>query len=47
MSKWWCFFGVHEYEIIQHGRVSYSDGASGNYYDLRCKCCGKISTKST
>lgn len=45
-KKIWCLFGVHEYEIIDQGPYEkYWDDtllAIGNYYILKCQCCGKI-----
>lgn len=51
--KLWCFFGVHQYEVLRQGPLTYVNysgqptGATGRYYDLRCKCCGKITSKDT
>lgn len=42
-AKLWCFFGVHEYEVIKTGRWRAPDtGETGSYYHSRCKICGKI-----
>lgn len=49
--KLWCFFGVHEDEIVRDGRLKiYGFGDEviriKHYYDLRCKVCGRLRTKN-
>lgn len=42
----WCFFGVHDYKIINSGPFDFMNKgrvvAVSTYYDLQCKRCGKI-----
>lgn len=50
MSKWWCFFGVHELETVDQGPYKVYEwsgrlSATGNYYILRCRCCGAMKRK--
>lgn len=48
-NKWWCLFGVHEYETFDTHRVRDEDryGRWIEYHRLylRCKCCGKAKFK--
>ena len=52
MGKVFCFFGVHNFEIIKHSPQidSYKSGYGmkyiyGTYDILQCKCCGVIKKK--
>ncbi|UYD59119.1 hypothetical protein HPMBJEAJ_00004 [Aeromonas phage avDM6] len=49
-NKWWCFFGVHEYEIFDTQWVREDHMIRGwkSYHRLyiRCKCCGKVKFKN-
>lgn len=42
MSKWWCFFGVHEWETEQQYQATYWHGGKGFLIIQRCKCCGIV-----
>lgn len=52
MSKVFCFFGVHNFEIIKSGpqidgyKSRYNSKVTyGTYYVLQCKCCGVVKKK--
>lgn len=49
-AKIWCFFGVHEYEIVRQGSLNIYGlnnevVRNHQYYDLRCKVCGRMKMK--
>ena len=45
-KKTWCFFGVHEYKIVDQGPYEKWWGNTlTKYYILQCQCCGKIRRK--
>ena len=46
-QKLWCFFGVHEYELVEtRESVRRSTGRiCAITYVSRCKCCGSIVIK--
>lgn len=49
-KKIWCFFGVHEYKVIEDGPyevtwVGTGEKKFGKWYSLQCSCCGKIQYK--
>lgn len=51
-KKWWCFFGVHEYKVIDSGPLRVIDDndrtvSLGRWYDMRCECCGNLKAKKT
>lgn len=46
-SKLWCFFGVHEWKVLDKGpyTLTYDRGRSvkhGSWYDLQCQVCGQV-----
>jgi hypothetical protein len=43
----WCFFGVHDQEVIAQYQVSSRifGHVCGYIYATKCKCCGQISKK--
>lgn len=43
--KWWCLFGVHEYDIIKNVTLTDYSGARGSRWILKCKCCGRMKKK--
>lgn len=45
MSKWWCFFGVHEWEIADKYNVTYWHNGVGVVHVMRCRCCGEMKTR--
>jgi hypothetical protein len=45
--KLWCFFGVHEWKVIEQGpyKLSYVDSPmtkSGTWFNLQCQVCGNV-----
>lgn len=48
-NKWWCLFGVHEYEIFDTQWVRDEHWGYWKSYHrvyVKCKCCGKIKSKN-
>ena len=45
-SRFWCFFGVHKFEIKDESTWSITDNGTvlskGPMYILRCPVCGKM-----
>lgn len=49
-SRWWCFFGVHKYEIVSKSKWTESNEygkeiAYGPLYVSRCVVCGKVKSQ--
>ncbi len=50
MSKLWCFVGVHDMKIYNHGPyvrtwTDCDDRKEGHWYHLRCDRCGAMKYK--
>ena len=44
-KKFWCFMGVHEYNILESGQVVDGGAIVGIWTFSTCKICGKTKYK--